>query len=264
MSANLDQLPQAQRVLRSPTVVRRRRIGALALAVLGVSGAFAGLITLQLPGDMVSETGLTSYQLKMISIAQAGVLTLMAVAMGHWATPRMGLRSIIVDGDPPVSTTILLFLVIGAVGGAVFWLIDAALADQLTPLGAFQSDKESQLADLEAFATPIMRLAYGGVTEEILARYGLMSGLAIAVSIIVKHRSTALGLAIILSSFIFGLGHLPAIVAFFPDAPSIFLVKTVILNTAIAALFAIVFVQHSLEASMASHIGFHLALVAIG
>ena len=261
MSANLDQLPQAQRVLRSPTVVRRRRIGALALAVLGVSGAFAGLITLQLPGDMVSETGLTSYQLKMISIAQAGVLTLMAVAMGHWATPRMGLRSIIVDGDPPVSTTILLFLVIGAVGGAVFWLIDAALAE---PLGAFQSDKESLLADLEAFATPIMRLAYGGVTEEILARYGLMSGLAIAVSIIVKHRSTALGLAIILSSFIFGLGHLPAIVAFFPDAPSIFLVKTVILNTAIAALFAIVFVQHSLEASMASHIGFHLALVAIG
>ena len=264
MSPNDTLLVSAESVSRSTNVARRRRLGALALAALGVACACAGVISLEAPANVVSETGLKPYQLKTLSIIQVSLLTLIAAALGYWATPRLGLHSIIVDGIPLFGASMLVFLVIGVVCGAAFLAVDTTLAKQLPLLGSFQSAYEAQLADLEALATPMMRLAYGGVTEEILARYGLLSGMAMAGHILLKHRISALGLAIILSSFLFGVGHLPAIMAFVPDAPIIFLVKTAMLNAAVASLFAMVFVLYSLEASMATHVGFHLALMAMG
>ncbi|MEM9374598.1 MAG: CPBP family glutamic-type intramembrane protease [Pseudomonadota bacterium] len=249
---------------RSPKVARRRRLGAFALVALGVACACAGLISFEIPTNIVLETGLKPYQLKTLSIIQVSLLSLIAAGIGYWATPQLGLRSIIVDGIPPFGASMLIFLFIGMVCGIAFGFIDMTLTKQLPLLGSFQSAHEAQLTELEALATPMMRLAYGGVTEEILTRYGLLSGVAMTANTLLKRRLSALGLAIILSSVVFGLGHLPAIMAFVPDAPTIFLAKTVLLNAAIASLFAVVFVLHSLEASMATHIGFHLTLIGIG
>ena len=264
MSPNDTRLLSEERTSRTKHAAGRRRYGALALAAFGVACVCVGLISFELPAEVVSETGLEPYQLRALSIVQASLLTLIAVSLGYWATPRLGLRSIIVDGHPPFGAAMLAFPAIGLVCGIAFWAADTMLAEQLPVLGSFQSAHESQLADLEALATPVMRLAYGGVTEEILARYGLLSGMAMAANILLKHRISALCLAIILSSLLFGLGHLPAIIAFLPDAPNIFLVKTAMLNTAVASLFAMVFVLHSLEAAMATHVGFHLALIGMG
>ena len=264
MSPNDTRLVSTERVSRAMSIARRRQFGALALAAFGIACAVAGLISFELPADVVSETGLEPYQLRVLSIIQASLLTLIAVSLGYWATPRLGLRSIIVDGVPPFGAAMVVFSAIGAVCGVALWAIDTTLAKQLPLLGSFQSVHEAQLADLEALATPMMRLTYGGVTEEILARYGLLSGLALAANTLLKQRSFALGFGIILSSSLFGLGHLSAIMAFAPDAPNIFLVKTVLLNAAAASLFAMVFLMHSLEASMATHVGFHLALIGMG
>ena len=150
-----------------------------------------GLISFELPAEVVSETGLEPYQLRALSIVQASLLTLIAVSLGYWATPRLGLRSIIVDGHPPFGAAMLAFPAIGLVCGVAFWGADTMLAEQLPVLGSFLSAHESQLADLEALATPVMRLAYGGVTEEILARYGLLSGVAMAANMLLKHRISA-------------------------------------------------------------------------
>ncbi|MEM6850197.1 MAG: CPBP family glutamic-type intramembrane protease [Pseudomonadota bacterium] len=264
MSADGKRLLLAERVARSTGFARRRRLGALALAALGVACAGAGLISFEPPAHIVSETGFAPHRLKALSIIQVSILTICAAALGYWATPRLGLYSIIVDGIPRLSASMLVFLIIGMGGGVASWAVDAALVKRLPLLEAFQSAHDAQLTGLEALANPTMRLAYGGVTEEILVRYGLFSGMAVAAGILLKHRISALGFAAILSSALFGVGHLPAILAFVPDAPTLFLIKTVVLNTAVASLFAMVFVLHSLEASMATHAGFHLALLALG
>lgn len=245
------------------TGAARRRFGAFGLATLGVVCACAGLLSIDIPVIFVTETGFQPHQLKMMSILQASVLTLIAVAIGFWAGPRLGLRSMIVEGTPPFSPLILVFLGLGLVSGVGFWGMDWVLTNQLSRLISFQFVHNAQLADLEALATPMMRLAYGGVTEEILARYGLLSAVAVTANMLLKRRRLAIGLAIVVSSFVFGLGHLPAIMAFVPDAPSVFLIKTAVLNAAIASLLAMVFVMHSLEASMVTHAGFHFALLAL-
>lgn len=117
--------------------------------------------------------------------------------------------------------------------------------------------------------TPLLtRLLYGGITEEIIMRWGLMTLLVWgAWRVLQKAQGTPhtvyVAFAIGISALAFGLGHLPLAFALSSKA-TVSLVAYIIVGNACFGLIAgYLYWQKGLEAAMIAHITFHLASAII-
>ncbi|MFW5917890.1 MAG: CPBP family intramembrane glutamic endopeptidase [Haloferacaceae archaeon] len=250
-----------------------KRFGVTLLA--GTPGilALSGYIYLTTPPTAV-PAGLS---LPLLSVA-AGVnsLLLLAVAclVGAYTAPRVGLPSYLVDwaitGDdvwrrlrPEVGFAVGL----GIIGGLLILLLDVALAPfvaQDLPQSAIGAT-DATLANVIAYAP--VRFLYGGITEELLLRYGLMSALAFIVWVLTGRQtdgpsSGVMWVAIAISAVLFGIGHLPALAQSVGLTPAL-VARTILLNTIAGLVFGWLYWQRSLEAAMVSHAAFHVPLTAL-
>ncbi|OYR58478.1 hypothetical protein DJ70_03035 [Halorubrum halodurans] len=141
------------------------------------------------------------------------------------------------------------------------------------PAGEVAADAEG----LEALAPSIpVRLLYGGITEEILLRWGVMAPIAF---VLWRVRAAVGGghdagtgtgtpsaattwVAIVASAVLFGLGHLPAL-ASSVELSAALVVRTVLLNGVVGVALGWLFWRRSLEAAMVAHAAFHVALLAV-
>jgi hypothetical protein len=98
---------------------------------------------------------------------------------------------------------------------------------------------------------------YGGLSEEILTRLFLISGLAWTLGLVWRNNNGGVAdggfwLAIILAAVLFGLGHLPTTRAFTPLTPMI-TIRAVMLNGIAGIAFGWLFWQYGLEVAMMAH-----------
>jgi membrane protease YdiL (CAAX protease family) len=109
---------------------------------------------------------------------------------------------------------------------------------------------------------------YGGIAEEILFRLFLMTLFVwISTKIKTTHdgRPTAIGvwLSIVVSSVLFGLGHLPITGDLIQITPNV-VVRAVLLNGVAAVIFGWLYQKHGLESAMIAHfscdIGLHVVV----
>jgi membrane protease YdiL (CAAX protease family) len=112
-----------------------------------------------------------------------------------------------------------------------------------------------------------VRFLYGGITEELLLRYGLMSALAFIGWVLTGRQSGGPGsgvmwVAIIISAVLFGIGHLPAL-AQSVDLTQALVARTILLNAIAGVLFGWLYWQRGLEAAMVAHAAFHIPLVVL-
>ncbi len=106
------------------------------------------------------------------------------------------------------------------------------------------------------------RFLYGGLTEEIMMRYGLMTFIVwVAYQITQKFTSGIYWTGIILAALLFGAGHLP--LAFSLSAsPSAILILYIILGNAVGGMiFGWLYWKKGLEAAMIAHIFAHVAML---
>jgi hypothetical protein len=103
------------------------------------------------------------------------------------------------------------------------------------------------------------RLLYGGVFEEVLTRWGLMTLLVWLGSLLVGEVTAVLvWAAIILSGVIFGLLHLPSYVMAGSRATPFFVAYMVVMNLWASLIFGWLFWQYGLLAAILAHMLFHL------
>ena len=98
---------------------------------------------------------------------------------------------------------------------------------------------------------------YGGITEEILTRLFLVTLLAWTLSWFShlgdgKPSNLAMWIAIVSAAIIFGLGHIPAVLASTPFSFFI-LARAILLNGIYGTLFGYLYWKRGLESSMMSH-----------
>jgi hypothetical protein len=197
--------------------------------------------------------------LMVIGVVQYALLCALAVWTGAALGPRVGLRTPILEalmGGALVDTRNVLLG--GGVGGVVSGLL---------------------LLVFERFSPPVLResspplgvrLLYGGVTEELLARWGLMSFLLWAGWSLIQHRSGPPRLdlvwgAIVGSALLFGLGHLPAVVALAGKLTRAETAYVAIANALFGLLAGFLFWRYGLEAAVLAHAVAHLiAYTALG
>jgi hypothetical protein len=113
------------------------------------------------------------------------------------------------------------------------------------------------------------KLLYGGVTEETLARWGLMTVLIWLPWRFMQKRVGLPRLAyvivgIFLAALLFGAGHLPAVAAMGASFTPPVVTYVVVGNTLPALLFGYLYWRRGLEAAMIAHALAHVVSVMVG
>jgi hypothetical protein len=242
-----------------------RRAGAVAAA--GLVGV-AALLLQPLPPDLAAlgpaTAGWPLLAVKALLALNPAVLVLVAALLGAALSHRVGLRSLCA-GTAPVAgwrrvlgRSAVLGLVLGLGVGAVDALWQPHLGVAWQRLAASPPEGAAALAGA---------MLYGGLAEEVLMRWGVMSLVAWALAALPRPwpRQTAMPvaipLAIIVAAALFAAAHLPMLAVQIELTPGL-VVRTLAINGAAGLVYGWLSWRHHLEAAMAAHASTHLGLAA--
>jgi hypothetical protein len=213
-----------------------------------------------------SEAPVITPAIKLLSLIQPTVLLAIAIVTGVLLARRVGLSSPFAEslaaGEPPLPALRpqLAPGVVGSViGGLSILVMAAGFRTLLTPE---TSERISSFGRLVPLPT---RLLYGGITEELLLRWGFMTLIVWAVWRLFQRRRNeptplAFVVAILVSSFVFGLGHLPIAILLLGE-PTVALILYVILaNSAFGIVAGYLYRKYGLESAIIAHMLTHVIL----
>lgn len=243
-------------------VSRARWMGALIIIAAGLPGVFSILLaTPDIPG--VPRLALVINPLIMLV-----VLT----AVGAALAPKLGFRSRLYDHALRRSPWPSLWSWLGPARVGLGLGVILALADWLTvPVWRGAS---AQPPDIVEGWTPHMLAAgllYGGITEEIMIRFGLMSLLTWLAAWLLRRSSAPLAAAAwtgnVAAALFFGILHLPAVALTGAEITSGIAARTILLNAIGGLTYGWFFMRQDLESAMvahgATHLGFAVAALAV-
>ncbi len=238
-------------------VVPRFRLGLL-LWVAGMLGVV--VITVTVLPQMLREVTLPAplWLISLASLAQSALLVALAVWAGVALASKVGLRAPIFEAAvtarpiaPPLRPQLLPGLVAGLLGGMLLFAIS-----RYGPAAFVEAQ--------ERFSPPLLvRVLYGGITEELLLRWGLMTALVWLAWRFAQHRQGVpragyVWLAITVSALLFGAGHLPAASVLIGALDVNVVVFVIGANTAFGLLFGYLFWRYGLESAMIAHAVAHV------
>jgi membrane protease YdiL (CAAX protease family) len=211
------------------------------------------------------ELPLPMYAIQAISLVQTGVFLALAVTAGVFLAPRVGLSAPAAEALVSRRNTwkalrrqILPGIVGGIAGGLAISLFGAIMLPYLPP--------EFIVAG-KNLAIPVpVRLLYGGFTEELLLRWGLMTLLVWLPYRFIRRGQGEVAVhyywaAIIISALIFGLGHLPAASLLSPTITSALIAYIVIANSLFGLVAGYIYWRRGLESAILAHMLAHVVMV---
>lgn len=246
----------------APSTWSRRALPVLAAGLLGV----AALLLQPPPAALLAATPelatLPPWAQRAMLALNPLLLVLAASAVGATLAHRVGLRSHLAGTAParePLgvwTTSVGWGLLVGIAVHGLDRLLAPAWGEGWHALVQAQAGT--------AGSRLVVGLLYGGLAEEVIARWGAMSLLAWGLlrALGPARARLALGLAVALSALAFGAGHLPALAALV-ELDAALVARTLLLNGLGAVVYGWLFCRHHLEAAMAAHATTHLALAAL-
>ena len=244
----------------------------LILWLSGLTGVFSllfidlnALIAI-LPLPAGTEVPAITPALRLLSLIQPAVIMSVAVLVGVLLASKVGLSSPVAEaaasGGDPVSALrpqIIPGIVGGLAGGVSIVLIATALKPLLSP---------EVLARLGEFGNILplpTRLLSGGIMEELLLRWGLMTLLVwVAWRLFQKGqggpRPACFVGAILISSVLFAIGHLPLAFMLFPEPSFALIVFVIVGNSAFGLIGGYLYWKKGLESAMIAHALTHVVM----
>ena len=218
--------------------------------------------------------------LKLVSIIQPTVLMTLAVALGVWLAPKVGLhapafeslagsgsRAFLEKLKPQILPGVIAGLA-GGVGIVMAWVIAKPF---------LTSEYISRARDFNTLLPAAVRFLYGGIAEELLLRWGLMTllvwaGSRIAARVLrrknhdgnIQHAlsSVVFIAAIIISAVVFGMGHLPLASALSGGLTVPLVAYVITANSLFGIIAGFLYWRRGLEAAMLAHMFAHVVLLA--
>lgn len=275
MTVSADAPHEDDRTDRSASTARR--FGALfGLGFLGILAlvATSGPELVELAES--PDVPVSAAVLAAATVVQSSILLAVAVLVGLYTAPRVGFRSHVLErvttGDPIVSrlrAEVGPAVALGLVAGTVIVLAEFVFAPSPETVG----DTADATVGAVLSSVPL-RFLYGGITEELLLRWGFMSLVAfVGWRAVGRVRGSSLdrsapsaGLlwaAILLSAVAFGIGHLPAAATLYGELTA-GVITWIVLGNAIGGIaFGWLFWRYSLEAAMIAHASSHVVFVVL-
>ncbi|WP_416674969.1 CPBP family intramembrane glutamic endopeptidase [Egbenema bharatensis] len=193
---------------------------------------------------------------------QYSILLAISILIGIGCAYRVGLHSHLIDHwvfhttkFPSFAVEMKWSLGVGAAVAIALLLLDRLMRPALPE--ALQAANNTEPGWLNLLTA----MSYGGITEEILMRWGLMSLLVwiawkgLKQGVTLPSQGIYQG-AIVLAALVFGLLHLPATAAIVP-LTTVVIIRALLLNGIAGTAFGWLFWQYSLEAAMLAHMSVH-------
>ena len=205
--------------------------------------------------------------IKLLNTIQLTIILSLAVFVGIALAPKVGLSSPVADSAaggrrliPVLMPQVVPGLVGGLVGGITI-LLAWLLWKPFLPL-----EFVSRAEELNKFLPFLTRLLYGGITEELLLRWGVMTLLVwVAWRLLQKEqgkpRAICFVSAIIISSVIFGLGHLPIATALAVNLSAPIVSYIIFGNSVFGLIAGYLYWKKGLEAAIIAHMLAHVVIV---
>lgn len=233
--------------------------------MLGIVLVITTHLPKMIPGLMQGrELPLPMWMLLSASIVQAGLLLAFAVWVGKSTAPALGLRAPAFEAAA-AGQRIIPHLLPQLRPGLVFGLLVGLFLFAANTLGpdVWVAIQESYYPSL------INRLLYGGITEELLLRWGFMSTVTWLLWRIFQRRggrprAGLVWLGIVISAACFGVAHLPAVGAAVGGLDTNIIVFIVGGNTIAGTTFGWLYWRYGLESAMAGHAVAHLVNYLLG
>lgn len=246
---------------------RKRCLILLAAGLMAVASLLAAPFEqLRPPGLPVGDMAFRA-----LSLVNPAILTLIGVALGCWLAPRVGLEA-------PLASALarreaLAPVLRRQIGPAL--IAGVVVAVVLLGYGWLSRDWFADAPSAASFQLPLVtKLLYGGVAEELLTRWGLMTLFVwIAWKLSGSRQpvpSWAYWMGAIIAALLFAAGHLPLLFTLMPSPPVKLLLAVLAGNALPGVLLGWLYWKRGLEAAMIAHALAHLiatlvaALASIG
>jgi hypothetical protein len=281
----MNSVANSNSLIETPTPTNTRFVKTF-LALFGLG--FIGVLSLipaiigqleALPPEMAE---LPTPLVVLLSLLNPTLLLVVAVAVGTLLAHRAGLRSLIAErvrqatapspgSEQAVWPQLRPHIPLAFVAGLLFAFVTVGLDWLINPFANVEFTS-APLAETNPVGQLVLGLLYGGITEELLLRWGFMSLLVWLGWRVVQRgqgtpRPALVWMAITLAALLFGIGHLPAMASLVTLTPLI-IFRTVLLNALGGLLFGWLFWRRSLEVAMvahaAAHVGFFILNLAVG
>jgi hypothetical protein len=242
------------------TMVKAASFKFRLFSVLWLSGmpGILSLVMLPLPVEAPAPATVV----KAAMLIQPTILLSLAGLVGVQLAPRVGLTApgaeALAAGRSwrrAVSPQVLPG-VLGGLGSGLLLVAIAALSQPLLP---------SELLTAEPMPLPI-RFLYGGITEEILLRWGVMTlllwlGWRFGQGRQGNPKSVWVAVAIGVSAFLFAIAHLPVLVAQGIPLTPLLVSYILVQNSLFAVVAGFLYWRYGLESAMVAHIMAHVVML---
>lgn len=187
-----------------------------------------------------------------IAAVQSGLYFALAVWVGCKLGPKLGLGARFLAG---METMRLRFftpaLLVSVPGGLLLFFAPRFAPAEL-------------VAATEHFQVPLLsRILYGGISEEVLMRFGLMTFFAWLTWRISRKPNGSIWVGNVVAAVLFGIGHLPATKLLVGTLSAPIFVYVVGLNAVFGIAFGVLYHKRGLENAIVGHAGAHLVAVAL-
>lgn len=231
----------------------------LVLFLLGFLGVLS-LLTVQFPADAIPAAVAEKFsptELKFLTLINPTILLIIALGIGVSLFDGVNLRLPLLYRTPNDISTSGIFRS-GIMGGVLAGILLAGISmlfKVLLPLefGAIGSNVELSV---------LARLLYGGITEELLLRFGFMTLIVWLGYKLSKSLSpTVYWTGIIISSIVFALGHFPVVFQSL-ESPSITFLSYILIGNSVGGLiFGWLYWKNGLEAAFIAHMAAHVVMI---
>lgn len=236
------------------------------LFALGMVGVFSALPMIPvLISASGQEPSLPMFVIQGLSTLQSGVILFAMVILGDYLSPKVNLGAPLVEAWLQKSwhrIEIKPILFAGVIGG----LLGGVMLMGFSQLSLPHLPSEF-IASAEAFSPPLYtKLLYGGITEELLIRWGLMSFFVWGFFRLTQNQASHVKpvnywLGILASSFIFGAAHLPVASLLSPVVNMPLVMYIIVGNSLFGLIAGYLYWKKGLESAIIAHILTHVVLV---
>jgi hypothetical protein len=245
---------------------RKKFYLALILFFLGLTGILSmQTMDIPLPEEMQAllQDQFSPSQIQWLILINPTMIMLIAIILGTLLYQQVNLSVPIIEKwiglkDNPIQ--IREILVYGLFGGLLTGVVLGFLG--LIGRGMIPTEFEQLSESLQL--TLAARFLYGGITEEILMRFGLMTLLVWIASKFFKGTVPSVyWIGIILAALIFAIGHFPMVFQVIEKPSSILLSYVLIGNSIGGLVFGWLFWKKGLESAFLAHVFAHVGMVIL-
>jgi len=236
------------------------------LGFVGV-GSILSFVPMLLEVSLNKSIPLSASELKLVSALQTGTMVIVMAWLGCKFANRVNLKAPIIEAA--LSRSNFQTALIKAIKPALMWGFVGGL---LMVLVGFISTVylPVEFVNIGQKLSPpwYTRLLYGGITEEILIRWGMMSSLVWLMYTYIqkndeKVESKYFIIAIIVTSILFGVGHLPVINLLGAEMTVALASYIIIANSLFGFIAGWLFWRFGLESAIAAHMVAHIVIMLV-